>query len=86
MEGRHVPTLDRIDNDLSHTFSNTKPCCMRCNSYKSNRDEHLTPLLIQLDEYCHAKHLPCNISRDNEASHHMLRKGITGGLSNVMHA
>jgi len=85
MEGRHVPTLDRIDNDLPHTLSNTKPCCMRCNSYKSNRDEHLTRLWIQLDEYCHAKHLPCNISRDNEASYHMLRKGITGGLSNVMH-
>lgn len=29
-------SLDRIDNDLGHTFTNVVPCCIRCNYMRRN--------------------------------------------------
>ncbi|KAA6355075.1 MAG: hypothetical protein EZS28_049398, partial [Streblomastix strix] len=55
------PTLDRIDNKLPHTKSNCQPCCLYCNRYKSDKDEKITRLFIQLRRYCIINHLPQTI-------------------------
>ena len=77
------PTLDRIDNNIAHTKENVKFCCQSCNVYRKNRDADEIKLLIQLRKYCIKNNLPMTLS--HEPTYHILRAGITGGLSNVMH-
>ena len=77
------PTLDRIDNKIGHTKANCKPCCAYCNVVKSNKDENLTRLRIQLRNYALIKNLPMTITQDEV--YYKLRESITGGLSNVQH-
>ncbi|KAA6389286.1 MAG: hypothetical protein EZS28_015189 [Streblomastix strix] len=77
------PTLDRIDNKLPHTKTNCQPCCIYCNRYKSDRDEKVTRLFIQLRKYCNINHLPQTIVNDEVFQ--LIRRNIIGGLSNVMH-
>ena len=77
------PTLDRIDNKKGHSKDNVKPCCVYCNVTKSNKDENLTRLRIQLRNYALLNNLPMTI--DNKIVYDKLRKSITGGLSNVQH-
>lgn len=77
------PTLDRIDNKRCHSKDNVLFCCQSCNIYKSNRDMDEVRLLIQLRKYCLKNNLPMTIP--HEPVYHVLRNGITGGLSNVLH-
>ncbi|KAA6385124.1 MAG: hypothetical protein EZS28_019350 [Streblomastix strix] len=77
------PILDRIDNKLPHTKSNCQPCCLYCNRYKSDKDEKVTRLFIQLRRYCKINHLPQTIV--NDEVYQLIRRNITRGLSNVMH-
>ena len=77
------PTLDRIDNNIGHEFSNCRLACELCNKLRSNNDDKITRLRIQIKKYCKLHHLPMTIS--NEKEYYRLRNGITGGLSNVMH-
>lgn len=77
------PTLDRIDNKVGHTKENVRPCCAYCNVVKSNKDENITRLRIQLRNYALLKNLPMTIT--NDEVYHKLRDSITGGLSNVQH-
>ena len=78
------PTLDRIDNSIGHTEDNVKWCCCRCNKLKSDGDENMTRLRIQLCKYAQKKHLPMTISSKYEDAYHILRNGIKGGLSIAM--
>ncbi|KAA6370602.1 MAG: hypothetical protein EZS28_033871, partial [Streblomastix strix] len=80
---KNRPTLDRINNKLGHSKSNVIPCCLYCNTYKANRDENSMKLLIQLRKYAIFKQLPMTLISDE--GYQLLRKGITGGISNVMH-
>ena len=77
------PTLDRINNDLPHTKDNVRVCCRYCNTVKSDRDEDEARLAINLRKYCLLNNFPMTI--DNEEVYHLLRAGITGGMSNVLH-
>ena len=77
------PTLDRINNELSHTKTNVKLACVTCNKLKSNRDEEITRLKIRVKQFADQFCLPKTIT--NEDEYKVLREGITGGLSNVMH-
>jgi hypothetical protein len=77
------PTLDRINNNIGHTKSNVVPCCAYCNSYKSNNDERLAKLFIQLRKYAIKYDRPFNLSEGDEEEYDLIRNGITGGLSNV---
>ena len=77
------PTLDRIDNDKPHTKDNVRLCCKYCNTVKSDRDENEARLAINLRKYCLIHNYPMTI--DNEDVYHLLRNGITGGMSNVLH-
>lgn len=77
------PTLDRINNKLGHSKDNVQLCCEFCNKFKSNRDEKLMKLRIQLRKYCYLNGLPTTIADDKV--YEMLRHSITGGLSNVGH-
>ncbi|KAA6381696.1 MAG: hypothetical protein EZS28_022777 [Streblomastix strix] len=76
-------TLDRIDNRLPHIKSNCQLCCLYCNRYKSDKDEKVTKLFIQLCRYCNINHLPQTIIIFEV--YQLMRRNITGGLSNVMH-
>ena len=78
------PTLDRIDNSIGHTKDNVKWCCVRCNKLKSDGDEKMTRLRIQLCKFAQKKHLPMTISSKYEDAYHILRDGIKGGLSIAM--
>ena len=78
------PTLDRIDNSIGHTADNVKWCCCRCNKLKSDGDEKMTRLRIQLTKYAQKNHLPMTISSKHEDAYHILRNGIKGGLSIAM--
>ncbi|KAA6364526.1 MAG: hypothetical protein EZS28_039947 [Streblomastix strix] len=80
---KNPPTLDRINNNMGHSADNVKPCCLFCNKFKSNKDENLTRLVIQLKNFCLMKSLPMTIT--DEEIYQILRSGITGGLSQVMH-
>ncbi|KAA6385457.1 MAG: hypothetical protein EZS28_019016 [Streblomastix strix] len=80
---KNPPTLDRINNDRGHSADNVKPCCLFCNQFKSNKDENLTRLVTQLKNFCYCKNLPMTIT--DEDVYQILRSGITGGLSQVMH-
>ncbi|KAA6371981.1 MAG: hypothetical protein EZS28_032492, partial [Streblomastix strix] len=77
------PSLDRIDNKLPHTKSNCQPSCLYCNKYKSDKDEKITQLFIQLRRYCSINHLPQTIV--NNEVYQLIRRNITSGLSNVRH-
>ncbi|KAA6368949.1 MAG: hypothetical protein EZS28_035524 [Streblomastix strix] len=77
------PTLDGIDNRLPHIKSIWQPCCLYCNRYKSDQDEKITKLFIQLRRYCNINHLPQTLV--NNEVYQLIRRNITGGLSNVMH-
>jgi hypothetical protein len=77
------PTLDRKDNFQPHTLENVVQCCELCNKSRSNRSAEETKLQIQVRQYAFKYNLPMTI--DNEAVHDLIRNGITGGLSNVMH-
>ncbi|KAA6401879.1 MAG: hypothetical protein EZS28_002597 [Streblomastix strix] len=80
---KNRPTLDRIDNELSHSKDNVLPCCLYCNKYKGNRDEKQMKLMIQLRKYSLLKQLPVTLV--NQKVYQIIRKNITGGLSNVLH-
>ncbi|KAA6386198.1 MAG: hypothetical protein EZS28_018277 [Streblomastix strix] len=80
---KNRPTLDRIDNSKGHSKDNVIPCCLYCNVYKANRDENQMKLMIQLRKYALFKQLTMTLT-SNEG-YQLLRKGITGGISNVMH-
>jgi len=79
------PSLDRLDNNLPHTVANVQATCRYCNVYKSNNDEQLTKLRLNLRKYALARNLPMTLSIDDKDAYHIIRKGITGGLSNVQH-
>ncbi|KAA6380109.1 MAG: hypothetical protein EZS28_024363, partial [Streblomastix strix] len=77
------PTLDRINNLKGHSKDNVQPCCLYCNCFCSNKDKNIGKLFIQLRKYCMIRCLPTNLT-DIDV-YHLIRKWITGGLSNVMH-
>jgi hypothetical protein len=77
------PTLDRINNSIGHTLKNVKPCCEYCNKIKSDKNEDFARYKIQLKKYCLMNNLPMTLT--DEVTYHILRDGITGGLSNVGH-
>ena len=79
------PTLDRIDNKKGHSKDNVKPCCEYCNKCKSNKDEATARMNINLRKFALYYHLPFTLSEDDKVAYHILREGITGGLSNVQH-
>jgi hypothetical protein len=58
-----------------------RPCCCYCNKYKSDNDEQVAKLFIQLRKYANLHNLPFTITDEDE--YKLLRNGITGGLSNV---
>jgi hypothetical protein len=78
------PTLDKIDNLKPHTIGNVKPCCLYCNCYKSEKDEHTAKLFIQLRKFAELKHLPMLLAKCMENLYRLTREWITGGLSNVL--
>ena len=77
------PSFDRIDNRKSHTRKNLQIVCLYCNVSRSKRTIMETKLTRQLTKFCSLKGLPTTIN--NERVYDYLRKGITGGLSNVHH-
>ncbi|KAI5546883.1 CBG23764 family [Trichomonas vaginalis G3] len=77
------PTLDRIDNDLGHTKENCQLMCCYCNVVKSNKDEEIVRLRVNLRNFAIKYNLPMTL--DSFEAYHILRNGITGGLSNVQH-
>ncbi|KAI5512099.1 DNA/RNA polymerases family [Trichomonas vaginalis G3] len=77
------PTLDRIDNEKPHTKENCQLMCCYCNVVKSNKDEDVQRLRINLRNYALKNNLPMTL--DSVEAYHILRNGITGGLSNVQH-
>ena len=79
----NTPTLDRIDNNIGHTKDNVKICCKYCNTVKSNRSEAEARLYVNLRKYCLLHNLPMTIIQEDV--YHLLRQGITGGMSNVLH-
>ena len=79
------PTFDRINNKHSHTLDNIKFACKYCNSVKADDDENIAKLKIQLRKYCLKYDLPMTLCKHDEDAYKIIRNGITGGLSNVMH-
>ena len=79
----NTPTLDRIDNSKGHSKDNVKICCKFCNTLKSDRSEEEARLYVNLKKYCQLHNLPMTITNDDV--YHLLRDGITGGMSNVLH-
>jgi hypothetical protein len=77
------PTFDRIDNSLPHTKANVKPCCIRCNKFKSDHDVGFATLLIQLENYAQLHGLPAPLIQGEELVYWDLMKCKTGGLSIV---
>ncbi|KAA6399148.1 MAG: hypothetical protein EZS28_005323 [Streblomastix strix] len=80
---KNRPTLDRIDNKLGHSKDNVLPCCLYCNVCKANRDKKQMKLIEQQYKYTLFKQLPMTLTSDE--GYQLLRKGITGGISNVIH-
>lgn len=78
-----TPTLDRIDNSVGHSYDNVLPCCVLCNSSRGNQSIEDARFKIQLHKYALLNNLPMTI--DDERVYHLLRNGITGGISNVLH-
>jgi hypothetical protein len=82
---QNKPTLDRINNKKGHSKDNVKPCCHYCNSAKANNDEDNAKLMIQLRKFALLNNLPMTLQDGDEEAYYIIRKGITGGLSNVHH-
>ena len=80
-----IPPFDRINNKYSHTIDNIKFACKYCNSVRADNDENITKLKIQLRKYCLKYDLPMTLCKHDEDAYKVIRNGITGGLSNVMH-
>jgi hypothetical protein len=76
------PTLDRKNNSKDHSKEHIRPCCY-CNTFKANNDEEMTRLFIQLKKFVQLNGLPFTLSQGQEDLYWMIRKGVTGGLSNV---
>lgn len=81
----NLPTFDRINNNHSHTIDNIKFACKYCNSVRADSDENIAKLKIQLRKYCLKYDLPMTLCKNDEEAYKVIRNGITGGLSNVMH-
>ncbi len=79
------PSFDRIDNSLPHKKANLQLTCRYCNKYKSDNDEAVTKLRLRLRKYAIKNSLPMALGKADEQAYHIIRKGITGGLSNVQH-
>ncbi|KAA6367728.1 MAG: hypothetical protein EZS28_036745, partial [Streblomastix strix] len=77
------PTLDRIDNSISHTKQNCQLACQICNTVKADKDNDISKLKIQLMKYAIHEHLPMTIN--NESVYNILKECMQGGLSNVYH-
>jgi hypothetical protein len=77
------PSLDRIDNNLPHTKENVQITCAHCNVIKSDKDETIQKLKIQLNNYTIKYGLPMSIPRNFHEAYEIIRNGITGGLSIV---
>ncbi|KAA6379848.1 MAG: hypothetical protein EZS28_024624 [Streblomastix strix] len=77
------PTLDRIDNSIGHTKSNSQLACQICNTVKADKDNDISKLKIQQMKYAIHEHLPMTIN--NESVYNMLKECMQGGLSNVYH-
>ena len=82
---KNQPTFDRIDNKLPHRLDNLRFACKYCNCYRADNDEKITKLKIQLRKYCLLNDLPMTLCNKDKDVYKILRDGITGGLSNVMH-
>ena len=81
----NAPTLDRIDNTLGHTKENCQLTCYTCNREKSNLDSFEVKIKKNIYYYALEKQYPFTIGKQHEEAYHILRRGITGGLSNVQH-
>ncbi|KAA6370240.1 MAG: hypothetical protein EZS28_034233 [Streblomastix strix] len=79
----NLPSLDRQDNELSHTKANCLPACVSCNISHANRDPKITSLHIKMRQYAIKHNLPMTIS--DERIYKLLRECITGGLAAVFH-
>jgi hypothetical protein len=79
------PTLDRINNDLPHTLSNVRACCLFCNRAKSNNDEMMFKFQVQIRRYADTNCLPKSIPCAYQDTYKILREGNTGGLSIAQH-
>jgi hypothetical protein len=79
------PTIDRIDSNQSHTQENIQFTCYQCNAYKSNKDDKIMKLHIQLEKYARKHNLPMTLTSRDEYAYQIIRRGITGGMSYVMH-
>ncbi|KAA6395604.1 MAG: hypothetical protein EZS28_008869 [Streblomastix strix] len=77
------PSLDRQDNELSHTKANCLPACVSCNIAHANRDPKITSLHIKMRQYAIKNNLPMTIS--DERIYKLLQECITGGLAAVFH-
>ena len=62
----YKPTLDRINNKLGHSANNCKPCCEFCNCTKSNHDEHIMRLKIQIRNFAIHHGLPFTLGAGDE--------------------
>jgi hypothetical protein len=82
---KNKPTLDRIDNNLGHSKSNVKPCCLYCIGIKSDKDEKTQKFYIQLRKFAVKNYLPMTLCKGQEELYKFIRGGIVGGLSNVHH-
>ncbi|KAA6402583.1 MAG: hypothetical protein EZS28_001893 [Streblomastix strix] len=80
---KNRPTLDRINNKLCYSRNNVLSCCLYCNTCKANRDVNQMRLMIHLRKYALFKQLPMTLISDD--IYKILRRGIAGGLSTVMH-
>jgi hypothetical protein len=77
------PTFDRINNFKSHTLANIKITCCDCNRARGDRDFYNTRLNIKLKQFAEINKYP--IPPNDEKVINQLQRGITGGLSNVLH-
>jgi hypothetical protein len=82
-ETLNQPTLDRIDNNTSHSKDNVKACCCRCNVYRNQHDADVAKFKIQIHKYAQLKGLPMTLSRDDEKVYWDLMRCKTCGLSVV---
>jgi hypothetical protein len=79
------PTLDRIDNSIGHTKENCELACNYCNRCRANHDIEIAKLRINLRKYALLNKLPFTLASFQKKNYNIIRKGITGGLSNVQH-
>jgi hypothetical protein len=85
---KRQPGLDRIDNAIGHSRKNVLFACKGCNRFRGNRDVDTSRLHIQVEKFAWKNYLPMTLSKQQpewDTIYQILRKGITGGLANVMH-